>query len=282
MADSSSGRVVTYTKHGSDLAASEFLVGLWRYRHFIRAYAWAEVRERFLRSRLGLAWLLLNPLLLAATYTLLLVVLRGGEDPQELMAAITSGLFFFLFLRDSIVAAANSLTKAASLLLSSDLPKAAMPIASTVASLMAFGVAALTYIPFHIWASRYFGPRLLLVVPLMAVAFVFAVGMAMFFAFVAARVRDLLPLLPYALRLLLYLSPVLFTLDQLRAAIPRALGPIIWINPFVPYLDTWHRILTGVSVRGERWLVMAAWAIAFTAVGLWVSFKRQHSIGTHL
>jgi teichoic acid transport system permease protein len=280
--EASSVTAVTYAPSGRSEKFFEYAARTWRYRHFILGYAWAELRERYLRHRLATMWLVLNPLLLAASYTFLVLVLRDREDPLGVLAFITSGLFFFMFFRDAIVKSANSLTRAASLLLSSDLPKATLPAAATVEALLALGIAMLTYVPLHLVAGQPLTARLLLLFPLLALATGFAFGVSMLLAFAAARFRDLLPLLPLGLRLLLYLSPVLYTAAEIRAAVPRAFTAALWLNPLVPFLEAWHAVLSGAEPTSDAWLLACGWTAAALALGIIVAHRGQHSIGARL
>ena len=274
--------VITYTPDGSSLGFREYVRSVWRYRSFITSYAWAELRQRHLRSQLGIAWLLLNPLLLAATYTLLVVVLRGGENPLDLLAVVTAGLFFFLFFRDAVVNAARSLTGASSLLLASDLPKATLPLAATCQSLVTFAMGLVAYLPIHLVSRRGAGLSLVAAIPLLAISLVFASGLALLLAFAAARLRDLAQFLPYAMRILLYTSPVLFTLEQLQEALPDHLDDVVWVNPMVPFLNAWHTILEGHFPPIYGWLAATGWALGAISWGALFAFRRQHSVGGHL
>lgn len=275
-------RLITYTPAGTGESLSRYLRKTWGYRQFILGYAWAELRERYLRNRLATVWLVLNPLLLAATYTFLVLVLRRRANPLDVLTFITSGLFFFMFFRDSIVRSAQSLTRATSLLLSSDLPKATLPAAATVESLLGLTLAMMTYIPLHLVAGGPVTLHLLQMVPILVLATGFCFGISMLLAFIATRFRDIVSMLPYGLRLLLYLSPVLFSLDQIQATLPAALHPAIWMNPLVPFLAAWHDALSGAAVGGSTWLAAAAWAVGALIAGTLVAHRGQHSIGARL
>lgn len=277
-----SADVVTYAPSGRSEKFSQYAARIWRYRHFALGYAWAELRERYLRHRLATLWLLINPLLLAGTYTFLILVLREREDPLSVLAFITSGLFFFMFFRDAIVKSANSLMRAGSLLLSSDLPKAILPAAATVESLLGLGIAMLTYVPLHLATRQSLTVSTLLLIPLLALATGFAFGTSMLLAFTAARFRDLVPLLPFSLRLLLYLSPVLYTAAEIKDAVPPPFQAALWLNPLVPFLEVWHGVITGSAPASALWLAACGWTAVALALGIIVAHRGQQSIGTHL
>jgi teichoic acid transport system permease protein len=282
VAEGGSKPLTVYTPTGSGQPLLTYLMKTWNYRQFVRGYAWAELRERYLRGRLTTLWLVLNPLMLAATYTFLLLVLRRRQDPLQLLSFITAGLFFFMFFRDAIVKSSVSLTKASTLLLSSDLPKSTLPAAATVEAFLAFMIALAAYIPLHLVARQPVTLYLGQVIPLILLASAFALGVAMLLAFVAARHRDIVPVLPYALRLLLYLSPVLFSVEQIEESIPARFHAVIWANPLVPFLQGWHTALEGGAIPQSTWLAAAAWGVTALTLGLLVAHRGQHLIGIRL
>jgi ABC-type polysaccharide/polyol phosphate export permease len=91
---------------------------------------------------------------------------------------------------------------------------------------------------------------------------VFAAGAAMLTATAQVYFRDLANFLPYATRIWLYTSPILFYADE----VPDRFRPILAANPLYPMLDS----LSDVVNRGETpSLGLLAWGLAW-AVGAFV------------
>ena len=57
------------------------LASAWRYRHFILSSIRAEIRARFIRSKLGGLWMIVHPLAQAAIFTLVLAGIMSAKLP---------------------------------------------------------------------------------------------------------------------------------------------------------------------------------------------------------
>jgi lipopolysaccharide transport system permease protein len=60
---------------------SELVRSAWRYRHFIASSVKNDLKARFARSRLGAAWMVLQPLAQVAIYSLVLSRVMGAKLP---------------------------------------------------------------------------------------------------------------------------------------------------------------------------------------------------------
>ncbi len=75
-----------------------YLKDLWRRREFAKYLAAANLRARNANTALGLAWWVLNPLLLSLVYFLVFGVLFNRIDAQpRYLAHLLSGMFVFNF-----------------------------------------------------------------------------------------------------------------------------------------------------------------------------------------
>ncbi|HEY5308132.1 MAG TPA: ABC transporter permease, partial [Casimicrobiaceae bacterium] len=57
------------------------LASAWRYRHFILSSIRAEIRARFIRSKLGGLWMIVHPLAQAAIFALVLSEIMSAKLP---------------------------------------------------------------------------------------------------------------------------------------------------------------------------------------------------------
>ena len=85
---------------------------LWRRRAFAAEMSRATMRGANTSTFFGQAWLILNPLLLAAVYYILVTIIRRQNDPA-FFAHLTLGIFAFQLVGHSITSGATSLRIAA-------------------------------------------------------------------------------------------------------------------------------------------------------------------------
>jgi teichoic acid transport system permease protein len=121
------------------------------------------------------------------------------------------------------------------------------------------------------------GPHLLWVVPIFMFLLVFSAGVAMLAAVGQVYFRDLGNLIPYFLRIWLYLSPVLYYANE----VPDRLKPILYLNPLFPMLAALSDVATQSKTPSPGLLLLSlAWAIAAFVVGalLFISREREFAV----
>ena len=109
----------------------------------------------------------------------------------------------------------RSVVSGGRLILNSAFPRVLLPFASVISSTKQFLPTMLVYIPFHLASGRPVDFELLWMVPLTGIMIVLAAGLAMIVAALQVYFRDLKNIIPYALRLGLYVSPILYFAEEM-------------------------------------------------------------------
>jgi lipopolysaccharide transport system permease protein/teichoic acid transport system permease protein len=212
-------------------------------RRLIRYLVQADLKRTHTDTLVGRAWWILDPLLQMTIYWVLfaLIFQRKIDDfALFLFAAILPWKWLASTLGDS----ATSVSSRTALVRQVQFPKLVLPAASVGAGTIGFGFGlialAVFFIPYHDRLSPW-----LLTLPLVAavqVVFVFALAIAV--AALNAFYRDVGNILGHALRLWFYLSPGLYSLDQLPEGWVRT---ILSLNPMAPILESYRRIIWGTD-----------------------------------
>jgi teichoic acid transport system permease protein len=105
-------------------------------------------------------------------------------------------------------------------------------------------------------------PQILWAIPIVAMLILVGAGIAMLLATVQVYFRDLTNFLPYAMRIWLYASPVLY----FAAQVPPKFKPILAANPLYPLLTS---LSDAVNLGREPRPMLLLWGLGW-AVGLFV------------
>src|SRR5512133_1717801 len=116
---------------------------LWRRRAFA-----AEMSRANTSTFFGQAWLILNPLLLAAVYYILVTIIRRQSDPA-LFAHLTLGIFAFQLVGHSLTSGATSVTSSGKLLLNTPFPRLLIPLSAVRTAFFRFLPTVPIYFIFH-------------------------------------------------------------------------------------------------------------------------------------
>jgi ABC-type polysaccharide/polyol phosphate export permease len=251
---------------------------LWRRREFALELARTKLREQNFDTVFGQLWLVLNPMLLALVYFILVDILRASDSRNsEFFAHLVAGLFAFMIIHNAMTVGVRSVTKGGRLILNSAFPRALLPLSAVITSLMRFVPTFVIYIPIHLASGLPVNANQLWVIPILALLLLVASGLSMLVAAAHVYFRDLSNFLPYALRIWLYVSPVLYYADE----VPQRYKWLLDVNPVGGLLTAWSDVINaGHAPQLESMLLGLAWGIGlFLAAGLFfLSREREFAV----
>jgi teichoic acid transport system permease protein len=251
----------------------------WARRQFAIELARTNLRSQHFNTALGQLWLIVNPLLLGLVYFILVDIVRSGSRGPEFLAHLLLGLFAYRLVSMSVKQGAKSVVGGGRLILNTAFPRSLLPLSSTLVALMRFLPMLAIYAVMHAVAGLPVGPHLIWVVPIFVFLLVFSAGVAMLAAVAQVYFRDLGNLLPYFLRIWLYLSPVLYYASE----VPARLKPILALNPLYPMLASLSDVANqGQSPSPVLLLASLAWALAFFIGGALVFISREREFAVRL
>jgi teichoic acid transport system permease protein len=252
---------------------------LWRRRQFAFELSRTNLRAQHFNTVLGQLWLVLNPLLLGAVYFMLVSIVREGDRGSVFFAHLLLGLFAFRLVSMSVKQGARAVVGGGRLILNTAFPRTLLPLASVLTAFMRFLPTLAIYAVVHAVAGLSVGPHLLWAVPIVALLFVLAAGAAMLTAAAQVYFRDLTNILPYFLRLWLYLSPVLYYVDE----IPERYRPIAAVNPLYPLLGSLSDVVNRGEAPSPGFLAAGfAWALGIFLVGALFFMSREREFAVRL
>ncbi len=272
------GEIHVYEPHRVGLPRIDaYLKQLWRRREFAVELARTNLRGQQYGTALGQLWLLLNPLLLGLVYFALVEIIGRGTQGIDFLAHLLLALFAFRLVSTSVRQGARSVVGGGRLILNTAFPRTLLPLSSVLTSFMLFLPTLAVYAVVHAIAGLPVTAEMLWAVPIVAMLVVFAAGIAMLVAAVQVYFRDLSNFLPYALRIWLYSSPILYYAAQ----VPEKFKPILLANPLYPLLTSLGEAVNfGREPRPALLLAGLAWAVgAFVVGGLFfISREREFAV----
>lgn len=243
-------------------------------REFILNYAKTEVLRQNLDSFFGQFWLLINPLALAGIYYILLYIVNGKGTN---FLHIVSSILLYYFFSNSIIDSTKSVTGSVQLLQNSKFPRLILPISSVLIAFYKFIPTILIILGVKVITGSAINLTILFVIPILFISVILALGLAILTALLNVYFRDTQNMLPFIIRILMYLSPILYEGEQL----PNKLKVIKILNPFYPILDSWSKVITHSTPPSMLILLMATLnsiIILILSVVLFISREREFSV----
>lgn len=266
---------------GARASLSEYTRELWQRRHFIVEFSRATNASGYSRSFLGQAWQVLTPLLNAAVYYLIFGLLIGTRrGVPNYLGFLVIGIFVFQFTQGSVTSGARSLQSHRSLARTLRFPRAVFPVSSTSIALQHLLASLVVLVPIVLFTGEPVRVQWLLVVPALVLQTMFSTGLAFAFARIGAKIPDVSQMLPFALRVWLYASGIMFSIDSFTKSKPNV-GAILNANPMTIYVDLYRGafLASGEGTTPVQWLTALAWSVGVLVVGYVYFWKAEESYG---
>jgi len=219
---------------------------LWARRHFAITLAHTDMRAAHTATFFGQMWLIINPLLLALVYLLLVDVISGRPQGLWYFSHLLSGLFIFYFISGGMIQGSNIVVQEGGLIMNQAFPRLLLPLTSVYVAVRRFLPTLSILIVFHFLSGTPTTIDLFWLIPIFVEIVFFTAGLASFFAAVQVYFRDMSQFLPYFTRIWLYVSPVIFTVAQIKHK--AKLAQLEWLNPLMPLLGNWTQVFAGEPV----------------------------------
>jgi lipopolysaccharide transport system permease protein len=214
---------------------------LWRYREVALQIAARDVTVRYRQTALGAMWAVLQPVATMVVFSIFFG--RLAHLPSEGRAYplfSLAGLVPWTFFANALLLGSDSLVSNSTLVSKTYFPRIFIPAGVLAAGLvdLAIGIAILLVVA-AVYGTVF--SATLLVLPLLAlIAFAAALGVSSALAAVNVRYRDVRYVVPFAVQMWLFLTPVAYPITLLHAPWRTFAA----LNPMV-----------GV-VEGFRWAVL--------------------------
>ena len=281
---------------GSSLSLTARLRELIAYRYLVHNLVARNLKVRYKNSLLGVAWSMLNPLLMMLVFTVVFTILAGSMDVAVPPAFILAGLLPWTFFAGTIAAATRSLVDNAHLIKKVYFPREALPLSIMISNLVHFLIALPIYfilaVAFGIPGAEQgtFWPYLAWLPVIIAVQAIFALGLSFFTATVNVFYRDMEIVMDTLILAWFFVTPVFYDFTKSFAATHVILGaevPVSRIafilNPMASIIAAYRdAIYYGRMIAPDFFLRTAITSVVILVVGYWFFQRHNWRFGEEL
>ena len=252
------------------------------YRSLLSTLTARELKGRYRGSVLGFFWSLVHPLLLLLVYSFVFGHVfqgrMGGAEPYPLF--LLSGMFPWIWFSTSLSEGTVSLVSNSALIRRSIFPLELLPGVCVLSNLVHFLLALPVLFAGMLWAraeSFDVGGWGLLTLPLIiALQLPLVVGLTLGLAALHAHFKDVRDLLNSVLQLLMFMTPIFYTLDAVKL---EALRWVVRLSPTTPFILAYQRtVLEGRPPDAALWLHMGAVSLAGWWLGSFVFSRLRDTL----
>ncbi len=243
-------------------AAAHYWRDLWRYRELMSFLAWRDITVRYKQTAIGVAWAIIRPALTLLVFVAFrrMAGLTAGAVPDVILvlAAVLPWQFFSTALSES----AASLISNTGLISKVYFPRMIVPASAVVTAFVDFVVTLALLAVLMAWYGVTPDVRLWALPLFVLQAGALAFGLGLGLAALSVTFRDFRYVVPFAVQLGLFVSPVAFATSQ----VPAAWRTIYSLNPLVGIIDGFRWSILGGRVPIDA--AVMAMSVAVTLVAL--------------
>ncbi|MHB8610795.1 MAG: ABC transporter permease [Candidatus Acidiferrales bacterium] len=245
---------------------------VWSYRELLYFFVWRDVKVRYKQTAIGVAWVVLQPLLTMGVFTLFFGRLAklpsdGLAYPVFYFTALVPWSYFATALQSCtsvVVDNQRVITKVF-------FPRLVLPLSAVVSGLVDFAIG---FVVMCIVLAAYGirpGAAALWLPVLLLLAVLTALGVGLWMSALNALYRDVRYVVPFLIQFWMFASPV---------AYPSSLVPVRWrwlygLNPMAGVIDGFRWALTGHGTPPGPLLLASMAAVVLVLVGGLFFFQRM-------
>jgi len=227
----------------------------YSYRELLYTIAARDVKVRYKQSVLGAVWAILQPLSLMLIFTVVFskfarIPTNGIPYPIFSYCAVLPWTFFATSLAFAIPSLVNNITLVTKIYF----PREIFPIAAVGASCFDFAIASLVFVGMMIYYHVAASVALLMVPVLLAIQILLTLGLAFAASALNVFFRDIRYLVPLAVQIWMFLSPVIYPLSM----VPERYRLIYSLNPMAVLLAGYRSLILAGTMPSLPLLGLAA------------------------
>ncbi|WP_306316635.1 MULTISPECIES: ABC transporter permease [unclassified Streptomyces] len=264
----------------------EYARQLWGRRHFILAFSRAKLTAQYSQAKLGQVWQVATPLLNAAVYYLIFGKLLGtdkGMGQDVFIPFLVTGVFVFTFTQSSVMSGVRAISGNLGLVRALHFPRASLPISFALQQLQQLLYSMIVLVVVACVFGSYPSLSWLLIPVILALQFLFNVGLALIMARAGSKTPDLAQLMPFILRTWMYASGVMFSIPIMLEGKPTWIADVLQWNPAAIFMDLMRFALIdgygSENLPPHVWAVALGWAVLVAALGFVYFWKAEERYG---
>jgi lipopolysaccharide transport system permease protein len=226
---------------------------IWKFRDLLRMFVKREIVQFYKQTILGPLWFFIQPLLTTIVYMIVFgQIAKLSTDGKPQILFYLSGVVLWNYFADVLNNTAATFRENAQLFGKVYFPRIIAPAAKAISNLLKLliqlGLFFAIYIYMVVTGQFEFSITwtILLLPILILILFNLGLGLGMIVTSMTAKYKDLIFLITFGVQLLMYATPVIYSLQTIEGT---RYYPFIAYNPLSPVIEIFRNSLLGGQVN---------------------------------
>lgn len=210
----------------------DLLLQIWRFRIFILSTVKSEFKQKFIRSKLGGLWVIINPLSQVAVYALVLSAvlsakLPGIDNKYSYAIYLTAGTIGWNLFMEVMGRSINIFIDNANIMKKLAFPKIALPMIVAGSALLNSFLLFLAAMLVFVLLGHNIGLSVVWLLPLYLITLTFSFGLGLCLGILNVFIRDVGQVMGIVMQFWFWFTPIVY----MRSIIPQELQKFVEYNP---------------------------------------------------
>ncbi len=245
---------------------------LWEYRELLGFLVWRDVKVRYKQTALGVLWVVLQPLLTMAVFSVFfgrLAKVPSDGIPYPVFAFC--GLLPWQLFSHSLLESGNSLVANQNLITKVYFPRLVIPLATILAGLVDFAIGFALLVGFMAVFHVTLAPAVLLLPVFLLLAVTTALAAGLWLSALNVKYRDVRYTIPFLAQFWLFVTPVAYP----SSMIPAHWRALYGLNPMAGVVEGFRWALLGKGQGPGPLLAISTGMTLLLLVGGLIYFRRM-------
>jgi len=213
---------------------------LYKYRELIASLVTREIKVRYKQSVLGVFWAVLQPLSMTVIFSVIFsVFVKMPSDGIPYPIFSYTALLPWTLFASALSFAIPSVVSNISLVTKIYFPREIFPLSAILAAFFDFCIASIIFVLLMLFYRIPLTWNILYLLPILILQVILMAGVALFASALNVYYRDVKYILPLALQLWMYASPIIYPIS----VVPDKIKVVYMLNPMAPIIDSYRKIL---------------------------------------
>ncbi len=247
---------------------------IWRFRDLMTLFIKRDIVSVYKQTVLGPLWFFIQPLLTTIVFTIVFGnIAKISTDGKPAILFYLSGIVLWTYFADAINNTAATFTTNAAIFGKVYFPRIIMPLAKVFSNLLKFCIQMLLLIAIYCYllATNKIAfdikPTILLLPFLILIMINLGMGIGMLVSSLTTKYKDLTFLLGFGVQLLMYASPVIYSIDTIKNT---PYYKYIAYNPISPVIETFRNSILGGVIDYVMLLYAFVVSIIILVIGFFI------------
>ena len=241
-----------------------------------------QVKDKYMASKLGILWAIINPLLFLGTYAFVFTFIFKARKLTDNTADMTkviwllSGLVPYLSISESIMATANSVISSKGLVKNLIFKVELLPFVATLTAFVPFVIGLGFLFILMIINGSIISWHVVLLPFIIILQYSFLASLGLFFGMFTVFIQDILQTLQTLCLCISFFTPIFYDIK----AVPPLIQKITFFNPFHQIVEPYRAILIKhqlPNLKGLIYLFILTNIMLFLGLKLFRKFKGYFS-----